>query len=110
MSSASFKMWNQSGVLYVPSCETIDSGFHDKGKDPPSSASYSARENPQLIPANTPPVFPGLRLESGRTSFASSRMVMPDRLITSHHDGRAIFSLATHFFVPVISPRLPLLI
>jgi hypothetical protein len=27
-----------------------------------------------------------------------------------HHDGQAIFSLATHFFVPAIFPRLPSLI
>ena len=29
--------------------------------DPQPSASFSARKNPQRIPANTPPVFPGLR-------------------------------------------------
>ena len=29
--------------------------------DPRPSASFSARKNPQCIPANTPPVFPGLR-------------------------------------------------
>ena len=29
--------------------------------DPRPSASFSARKNPQRIPANTPPVFPGLR-------------------------------------------------
>ena len=28
--------------------------------DPRPSASFSARKNPQRIPANTPPVFPGL--------------------------------------------------
>ena len=29
--------------------------------DPRPSASFSAQKNPQRIPANTPPVFPGLR-------------------------------------------------
>ena len=29
--------------------------------DPQPSAAFSARNNPQCIPANTPPVFPGLR-------------------------------------------------
>jgi len=29
--------------------------------DPRPSASFSTRKNPQRIPVNTPPVFPGLR-------------------------------------------------
>src|SRR5207302_3704806 len=38
-----------------------DSDLSTAANDPRPSASCSARKNPQRIPANTPPVFPGLR-------------------------------------------------
>ena len=41
--------------------------------DPQSSASFSVLKNPQPIPVNTPPVFPGLRPAAGCISFASLR-------------------------------------
>ena len=38
-----------------------DTDLSTAANDPRPSASFSARKNPQRIPANTPPVFPGLR-------------------------------------------------
>ena len=38
-----------------------DTDLSTTANDPRPSASFSARKNPQRIPANTPPVFPGLR-------------------------------------------------
>ena len=48
--------------------------------DPRLSASFSARKNPQRIPVNTPPVFPGLR------PCISPHLL---RLVTNSHVGQA---------------------
>ncbi|TKS64640.1 MAG: hypothetical protein EWM73_00218 [Nitrospira sp.] len=47
------------------------------------SASFSARKNPQRIPANTPPVFPGLRPCIWPHLLRLVTKVMPDRLLAS---------------------------
>ena len=49
--------WAEAGSL-------SDSDLSTAANDPRPSASFSARNNPQRIPANTPPVFPGLRPSS----------------------------------------------
>ncbi len=49
--------WAEAGSL-------SDSDLSTAANDPRPSASFSARNNPQRIPANTPPVFPGLRPRS----------------------------------------------
>jgi Protein of unknown function (DUF3108) len=46
--------WAEPGSL-------SDIDLSTAANDPRPSASFSARKNPQRIPANTPPVFPGLR-------------------------------------------------
>ena len=45
------------------------------------SASCSARKNPQRIPANTPPVFPGLRPRIWPHLFRLVTKAMSDRLL-----------------------------
>ena len=47
-------LWAEPGSLPHIDRSTV-------ANDPWPSASFSARKNPQCIPANTPPVFPGLR-------------------------------------------------
>jgi len=51
--------------------------------DPQPSASFSARKNPQRIPANTPPVFPGLRPCIWPHLLRLVTKAMPDRLLAS---------------------------
>ena len=51
--------------------------------DPRPSASFSSRKNPQRIPANTPPVFPGLRPCIWPHLLRLVTKVMPDRLLAS---------------------------
>ncbi len=41
--------------------EPVRQGRSTTANDLRPSASFSARKNPHCIPANTPPVFPGLR-------------------------------------------------
>jgi hypothetical protein len=48
-------------VLFVVARSLSDIDLSTAANDLRSSASFSARKNPQWIPANTPPVFPGLR-------------------------------------------------
>ena len=48
-------------LLATPSRSLSDIDLSTVANDPRPSASFSARKNPQCIPANTPPVFPGLR-------------------------------------------------
>src|SRR5437879_9152051 len=67
------------GLVVVRSLS--DSDCSTAANDPRSSASFLARKNPQGIPANRPPVFPGLRLAYGQISFASSRTAMSERLL-----------------------------
>src|SRR2546427_12951714 len=57
--------------------------------DPRPSASFSARKNPQRIPANTPPVFPGLRPRICPHLLRLVTMAMSDRLLASL-DGRPV--------------------
>ena len=45
------------------------------------SASFSARKNPQRIPANTPPVFPGLRPRIWPHLLRLVTNAMSDRLL-----------------------------
>ena len=49
--------------------------------DPRPSASFSARKNPQCIPANTPPVFPGLRPRIWPHLLRLVTKAMSDRLL-----------------------------
>src|SRR5467141_3625828 len=49
--------------------------------DPRPSASFSARKNPQRIPANTPPVFPGLRPRIWPHLLRLVTKAMSDRLL-----------------------------
>src|SRR5882672_5985318 len=49
--------------------------------DPRPSASYSARNNPQCIPANAPPVFPGLRPRTWPPLLRLLTKAMSDRLL-----------------------------
>jgi hypothetical protein len=51
--------------------------------DPQPSASFSARKNPQCIPANTPPVFPGLRPRIWPHLLRLVTKAMSDRLLAS---------------------------
>ncbi len=59
-------IWFFRSLLYN-GCENArtrslsDSDRSTVANDPQPSASFSARKNPRCIPANTPPVFPGLR-------------------------------------------------
>src|SRR6266850_3695168 len=56
--------------------------------DPQPSASCSARKNPQCIPANTPPVFPGLRPRIWPRLLRLVTKAMSDRLLAHIvHDG-----------------------
>ena len=56
--------------------------------DPQPSASFSARKNPQRIPANTPPVFPGLRPCIWPHLLHLVTKAMSDRLLARIiHDG-----------------------
>src|SRR4029077_390710 len=48
-------------VCDAPHRSLSDIDLSTVANDPRPSASFSARKNPQCIPANTPPVFPGLR-------------------------------------------------
>jgi len=52
--------FNRSFQLLAPR-SLSDSDLSTAANDPRPFASCSARKNPQGIPANTPPVFPGLR-------------------------------------------------
>jgi hypothetical protein len=58
--------------------------------DSQPASSFSARKNPQRIPANTPPDFRACGLASGRTSFASSRMATSDRFRAQNQAVRSI--------------------
>src|ERR1700675_4262862 len=49
--------------------------------DPRPSASFSARKNPQCIPANTPPVFPDLRPRIWPHLLRLATKAMSDRLL-----------------------------
>ena len=49
--------------------------------DPLPSTSFSARKNPQRIPANTPSVFPGLRLRIWPHLLRLVTKAMADRLL-----------------------------
>ena len=49
--------------------------------DPRSSASFSARKNPQRISANTLPVFPGLRPRIWSRLLGLATKAMSDRLL-----------------------------
>ena len=49
--------------------------------DPRPSASFSARKNPQCIPANTPPVFPSLRPCTWPHLLRLVTKTMSDRLL-----------------------------
>src|SRR5437870_3365818 len=49
--------------------------------DPRPSASCSARKNPQCIPPNTPPVFPGLRPHSWPHLLRLVTKALSDRLL-----------------------------
>ena len=57
--------------------------------DPQPSASFSARKNPQCIPANTPPVFPGLRPRIWSHLLRLVTKVMSDRLLACAQAKRA---------------------
>ena len=48
-------------LLATPARSLSDIGLSTVANDPRPSASFSAQKNPQCIPVNTPPVFPGLR-------------------------------------------------
>ena len=48
-------------IADLPPRRLPDTDRSTAANDPRPSASFSARKNPQRIPANTPPVFPGLR-------------------------------------------------
>jgi hypothetical protein len=52
-----------------------------EANDPRPSASFSARENPQCIPANTPPVFPSLRPRIWPHLLRLVTKAMSDRLL-----------------------------
>ena len=49
------------GLIILTYRSLSDIDLSTTANDPRPSASFSARKNPQRIPANTPPVFPGLR-------------------------------------------------
>jgi hypothetical protein len=49
--------------------------------DPRPSASFSARNNPQCIPVNTPPVVPGLRPRIWPHLLRHVTKVMSNRLL-----------------------------
>src|SRR6266850_4604366 len=62
-----------------------DINFSTAANDPRPSASFSARKNPQRIPANTPPVFPGLRPRIWPHLLRLVTKAMSDRLLTITH-------------------------
>ena len=70
MNSSSRMMWLAGVDIGTLTCRLLiadlprslsDVDLSTAANDPRPSASFSARKNPQRIPANTPPVFPGLR-------------------------------------------------
>jgi len=78
----------QSVSAFLPrSLSDID--LTTAANDPRPSASFSARKNPQRIPANTPPVFPGLRPRICPHLLRLVTMAMSDRLLASL-DGRPV--------------------
>ena len=54
--------------------------------DPRLSASFSSRKNPQRIPANTPPVFPGLRPRICPRLIRLVTKAMSDRFLAIPND------------------------
>jgi hypothetical protein len=70
-----------------------DSDLSTAANDPRPSASCSARKNPQRIPANTPPVFPGLRSRIWPTLLRLVTKALTDRLLAVRVCGVAGFSL-----------------
>ena len=58
-----------------------DINLSTAANDPRPSASFSARKNPQRIPANTPPVFPGLRPRIWPHLLRLVTKAMSDRLL-----------------------------
>src|SRR5207245_9174277 len=72
-------------ISFPKSLSDID--LSTAANDPRPSASFSARKNPQRIPANTPPVFPGLRPRIWPHLLRLVTKAMSDRLLASrqHH-------------------------
>src|SRR5437899_2605564 len=65
---------------------------------PRPAASFSARKNPQCIPVNTPPVFPGLRPRIWPHLFRPVTKAMSDRLLVLVHDGFEV-AAADHLLI-----------
>ena len=71
-------------------------------KDVQSPASFSARKNPQRIPANTPPVFPSLAPLIWPHLICLVTKAMSDRLLA--HSTRDMLDWI-HTFLPIRSKR-----
>ena len=71
------------GLFQQPAKSLSDIGRSTAANDPRPSASFSAQKNPQRIPANTPPVFPGLRPCIWPHLLRLVTKAMPDRLLVS---------------------------
>ena len=73
------------GLLYgrsIPLTRSLsDIDLSTGANDPRPSASFSAQKNPQRIPANTPPVFPGLRPRIWPHLLRLVTKAMSDRLL-----------------------------
>ena len=65
--------------------------------DPQPSASFSARKNPQRIPANTPPVFPGLRPCIWPHLLRLVTKAMPNRLLAYGNSSSVTIESYTEF-------------
>ncbi len=70
-------------ISFPKSLSDID--LSTAANDPRTSASFSARKNPQRISANTPPVFPGLRPRIWPHLLRLVTKAMSDRLLTITH-------------------------
>ncbi|MEO7859090.1 MAG: hypothetical protein ABIU05_01400 [Nitrospirales bacterium] len=66
-----------------------DIALSTAANDPRPSASFSARKNPQRIPANTPPVFPGLPACAGHADRRPRIWPHLLRLVTNGNVGQA---------------------
>src|SRR5712692_3938833 len=91
-------------ISFPKSLSDID--LSTAANDPRTSASFSARKNPQRISANTPPVFPGLRPRIWPHLLRLVTKAMSDRLLASrqHHlcnlHGRTGNAPAKHEIAP----------
>jgi hypothetical protein len=72
--------FNTSYQLLAPR-SLSDNELPTAANAPRPSASCSARKSPQRIPANTPPVFPGLRPRIWRPLLRLVTRALPDRLL-----------------------------